>query len=187
MGMCSNIFRLTGAATGLLVIDIQDRLLPAMNEPERVVQNAVRLVKGGAILGIPALFTEQYRKGLGPTVAAIASAVPEFAAMEKMAFSACGAAGFVEALQAKRVSNVLLCGIESHVCVSQTCLDLLEQDYRVFVVADAVSSRTVENCRIGIERMRDAGAVIVSTEMALLELCGAAGTPEFKQLLPLIK
>ena len=185
--MCANIPRLTRGTTGLLVIDIQERLLPAMNEPEGVVQNAVRLVKGAAILGVPALFTEQYRKGLGPTVEAITSVVPEFTAIDKLAYSACGAPLFLDTLKGKKVSNVLLCGIESHVCVSQTCLDLLEQDYRVFVVADAVSSRTQENCRIGIDRMRDAGAVIVSTEMALLELCGAAGTPEFKQLLPLIK
>jgi len=91
------------------------------------------------------------------------------------------------ALNSKRCTDVLLCGIETHVCVAQTCLDLLEAGFNVFAVASAVSSLTSENRRIGIERMRDAGAVIVSTEMALFELAGEAGTPEFKQILNLVK
>ncbi len=107
--------------------------------------------------------------------------------MEKLAFSACGAPGFVAALKAKKVSCALLCGIEAHVCVLQTCLDLLDEGFGAFVAADAVSSRTPENHRIGLERMRDAGAVIVSTEMALFELLEQAGTDEFKQVLGLVK
>jgi nicotinamidase-related amidase len=168
-------------------VDIQERLLPAIFERERVVQNAVRLIRGATVLGIPLFATEQYRKGLGGTVSAVASAMPGFAPMEKLAFSACGAAGFVSALKAKKVSDVLLCGIEAHVCVSQTCLDLLREGFRVFVAADAVSSRTPENYRIGVERMREAGAVIVSTEMALFELLEKAGTEEFKQILALVR
>lgn len=179
--------RLTRTAAGLVVVDIQERLLPAMFEPQRVLQNSLRLTKGAAVLGLPVFATEQYRKGLGPTVTETGSAIAGFAPMEKLAFSACGAPGFIPALKAKNVSDALLCGIETHVCVSQTCLDLLDDGFRVFVVADAVSSRTPENHRLGLERMRCAGAAIVSTEMALLELLGAAGTDEFKQILALIK
>jgi nicotinamidase-related amidase len=179
--------RLTRAAAGVVVVDIQERLLPAMSEPQRVVQNSTRLVKGAAVLGLPVFATEQYRKGLGATAPEIGSAIAGFAPMEKMAFSACGVEGFVAALKAKNVSEVLLCGIEAHICIAQTCLDLLDDGFRVFVVADAISSRTAENCRLGIERMRDAGAIIVSTEMALMELLGAAGTSEFKQVQALIK
>jgi nicotinamidase-related amidase len=120
-------------------------------------------------------------------VAEIAKAVDGFAPLEKMAFSACGAKGFVEALAARNSSQVLLCGIETHVCVSQTCLDLLDAGFSVFVAADAVSSRAPENHRLGLERMRDTGAVIVSTEMALFELLEKAGTDEFKQILNLVK
>jgi nicotinamidase-related amidase len=179
--------RIQKGAAGLVVVDIQERLLPAMFEKERVVQNAVRLLKGAAILKVPLWATEQYRKGLGATVPEVAGAVAGFAPMEKLAFSACGAAGFRATLEKAKVSDVILAGIESHVCVSQTCLDLLAAGLRVFVVADAVSSRTPENCRLGLERMRDAGAAIVSTEMALFELLEQAGTEAFKQILPLVK
>ena len=179
--------RLTRTKAGLVVVDVQERLLPAMFEPQRVVQNAVRLIQGAAILQVPIFATEQYRKGLGPTVPEVAAAIPGFAPLEKLAFSACGAAGFVAALKKKKVSEAILCGIEAHVCVSQTCLDLLEQGLRVFVVADAVSSRTPENYRFGLDRMRAAGAVVVSTEMVLFELLERAGTDEFKQILNLVK
>lgn len=175
------------ARAGLVVVDIQERLLPSIFEKERVVQNAVRLIRGAAILQVPVLATEQYRKGLGPTVPKVATAIASFAPMEKLAFSACGADGFLPMLKRKKVSDVILCGIEAHVCVSQTCLDLLDEGFRVFVAADAVSSRTAENYRIGVERMRAAGAVIVSTEMVLFELLGQAGTAEFKQVLELVK
>lgn len=158
-----------------------------MFESGRMVQNAVRLIKGAGILRVPVFGTEQYRKGLGPTVRGVATALGSVTPIEKVAFSACGAAGLMAALKANNVADIILCGIEAHVCVSQTCLDLLDEDYRVFVVADAVSSRTPENYRIGLERMRDAGAIIASTEMSLFELLQQAGTEEFKQILPLVK
>ncbi len=185
--MRKKTLRLMRSKAGLVVVDIQDRLLPAIFEHERVVQNALRLIRGAAILQVPVLATEQYRKGLGPTVPQVATAIAGFAPMEKLAFSACDADGFIPALKRRKVSDAILCGIEAHVCVSQTCLDLLDEGLRVFVVADAVSSRTPENYRIGVERMRAAGAVIVSTEMALFELLGQAGTAEFKQVLDLIR
>jgi nicotinamidase-related amidase len=179
--------RLKRAGTGLIVVDIQEWLLPAIFEKDRVIQNAARLAKGAAILGIPVFATEQYRKGLGPTVAAVAAAISQFAPIEKLTFSACGAPAVMVALSDKQISSVLLCGIEAHICVTQTCLDLLEEGIGVFVAGDAVSSRTSENCRAGLDRMRQAGAVIVSTEMALFEWLGQAGTEEFRQILPLVR
>ncbi len=161
--------------------------MPAIFEKERVVLNAVRLIKGATVLKVPVFATEQYRKGLGPTVPEIVAALQGFAPMQKLAFSSCGAQGFLPALSAKEVTDVILCGIEAHVCVSQTCLDLVDRAFRVFVVGDAVSSRTPENHRYGLDRMRDAGAVIVSTEMILFELLQQAGTDEFKEILKLVK
>ena len=179
--------RITRARAGLVVVDIQERLLPSIFESERLVQNALRLVKGAGILQLPVWVTEQYPKGVGATAAAIASAIPGFTPMEKTAFSCFGATGFLEALRAKSVTDVMVCGIEAHVCVLQTCFDLLEQGFRPFVVADAISARAVENHRLGVERMRDAGGIIVTTEMILFELLERAGTEEFKQVLALVK
>jgi len=179
--------RIIRTKAGLVVVDIQEKFVPVIHELPRVIQNTLRLINGAAILRVPIFATEQYRKGLGATVPEIASAIPEFAPMEKNSFSCCGAPGFIEALRDKVVQDVILCGIEAHVCVTQTCLGLLDAGFRPFVVADAISSRTPENHRLGVERMRDAGAIIVSTEMILFELLERAGTDEFKKMLTLVK
>ncbi len=185
--MKHNLLRVNRAKAGLVVVDIQERLLPAMLEKERVTGNSEKLIRAARILGVPVVATEQYRKGLGSTVPEIAAAMENFAPLEKLTFSACGAEGWHTALKEANVSDFILCGIECHVCVTQTCLDLLDCGFRVFVVADATSSRTAENYSAGLERMRDAGAVIASTEMILFELLGKAGTGEFKQVLNLVK
>ena len=161
--------------------------MPAIHERERVLLNALRLVKGAGILNLPVLATEQYPKGIGRTVSELAGAIPGFAPLEKTAFSCCGAKNFISSLASKNVRDVVLCGIEAHVCVCQTALDLLDQGFGVFVVADAISSRTAENLQSGIARMRDSGAAIVSTEMILFELLEEAGTEQFKKILELIK
>jgi isochorismate hydrolase len=157
-----------------------------MFESKRLMQSVTCLMRGAAILGLPIFATEQYPKGLGSTVEQVAQLIPG-TPFQKMTFSACGAEGFLNELLQKKLTQVVLCGIEAHVCVTQTCLDLLAEGLTLFVVADAVSSRTPENHRIGLERMRDAGAVIVSTEMVLFELLEKAGTEEFKQILALVK
>jgi nicotinamidase-related amidase len=175
------------AKAGLVVVDIQEKFRSVIFEMPRVVENAIRLINGAVILSVPVFVTEQYRKGLGATVPEIASAIPGFAPMEKNSFSSCGATGFIETLRVRSVQDVILCGIEAHVCVCQTCLGLLDAGFHPFVVADAISSRTPENHRLGIERMRDSGAVIVSTEMILFELLERAGTDEFKRMLTLVK
>lgn len=185
--MASVTRRIDRAQAALVVIDLQERLLPAMHEKERVAQNSWRLARAASILALPVVVTEQYRKGIGPTVAELASAVPGFSPLEKLTFSCWGAEGFAAALRAREIRDVILCGIEAHVCVMQTCLDLLDEGFRPFVVADAISSRSPENLRWGLERMRDSGGVVVSTEMILFELLGCAGTAEFKQMLDLIK
>src|SRR5258708_7054454 len=164
--------RIERAKAGLVVVDIQERLLPAIFEKERLIQNTLHLIRSATILGLPIFATEQYRKGLGATAPEIASAISGFSPLEKVPFSACGAKGFISALKSNKVSHVLLSGMETHVCILQTCLDLLDKGFRVFVVADAVSSRAPENHRLGLQRMRDAGAIIVTTEMALFEMLG---------------
>lgn len=185
--MQTSSHRLCRSKTAIVIIDIQQRLLPAIWEGERVVQNSLRLIKGAIALGVPLFATEQYRKGLGPTIAEIAECIPGFSPLQKLSFSACGGGGFLESLKSGGISDVLLCGIETHVCVSQSALDLLDQGFRVFVAADATSSRIQTNWHLGLERMRQAGASIVSSEMALFELLEKAGTEEFKRVLELIK
>lgn len=180
-------WRLRRNASALLVIDIQEKLLPAMFEQERVLTESLRLIRGALALGLPTLVTEQYRKGLGPTVPAVAEAIPAFAPIEKLTFSAGGSQHIVGTLRGKGFADVLLCGIESHVCVCQSALDLQAQGFRPFVVADATSSRTAENWRLGLERLRQAGVTVVSTEMALFELLERAGTDEFKSILGLVR
>lgn len=179
--------RIARSQAALLVVDIQERLLPAIFEKDRVLQNALILVKAAEILKRPVVVTEQYRKGLGATMPELAATVPGFAPLEKLSFSSTGAPGLLDRLRAEGAKDVILCGIEAHVCVSQTCLDLLREGFTPFVVADATSSRTPANHRAGIERMRDAGALVVSTEMILFELLERAGTAEFKQVLDLVK
>ena len=158
-----------------------------MAHREQVVAESLRLIRGAGVLGLPVFATEQYRRGLGATVPEVAEAIPGFAPFEKLTFSAWGQPALPDALRARGITDVLICGIEAHVCVCQTALDLRAAGLRPFVVADATSSRTVENWRLGLERMRQAGTTIVSAEMALFELLERAGTEEFKAILALVR
>jgi nicotinamidase-related amidase len=180
-------FTITRAKAGLLIVDMQERLLPVIFERERVIHNVVLLARAAATLGLPIFATEQYRQGLGPTVSEVAAAISGFAPIEKLSFSACQGPAFMVGLEYHRLSDIIVCGVEAHICVLQSCLDLLEQKCRVFVVADAISSRTAENYRFALDRMRDARAAVVSTEMIVFELLQRAGTDEFKRVLPLLK
>jgi nicotinamidase-related amidase len=171
----------------VVIIDIQEKLLPSIDQQSALLANAVRLVKGAQVLKVPMLVTEQYPKGIGRTVAALRDVMRDVRPIEKLAFSACGVAPFMSQLEEKRIGDVILCGIEAHICVCQSALDLLQRGYRVFMVADAASSRTAENKSIGLRRMEQAGAVLVSTEMILFELLGHAGTEEFREILSLVK
>lgn len=172
----------------LIVIDIQEKLLPPIFEKERIVRNSQLLIRLAGILNIPVIATTQYSKGLGNTVPEVASLLPDNA-VDKMMFSCFASDVFCSLL--KRVpgnrTTVLLCGMESHICVAQTALGALRDGYVVHVASDAVSSRTEWNWQVGLERMRSAGAVISSTEMIIYELLGASGTPAFKEMLQHLK
>jgi len=173
----------------LLVIDIQEKLLPPIFQKAQLVKNSQLLIRLAGILKLPALMTTQYAKGLGNTVPEIASLLPETQAIDKHMFSCFGSDAFCS--QLKRLpgnrNTVLLCGMESHICVTQTALAALREGYIVHVASDAVSSRTEWNWKIGLERMRAAGAVISSTEMIIYEMLRSSGAPAFKELLPYLK
>ena len=173
----------------LLVIDIQEKLLPPIFQKEQLIKNSQLLIRLAGILKLPALMTTQYAKGLGNTVPEIASLLPETQAIDKQMFSCFGSDVFCSLL--KRLpgnrNTVLLCGMESHICVTQTALSALREGYIVHVASDAVSSRTEWNWKIGLERMRAAGAVISSTEMIIYELLRSSGSPAFKEMLPYLK
>jgi nicotinamidase-related amidase len=173
----------------LLVVDIQEKLLPPIFQKERLITNSQLLIRLAGILKLPALMTTQYAKGLGNTVPEIASLLPETQAIDKQMFSCFGSDAFCSVL--KRLpgnrNTVLLCGMESHICVTQTALGALREGYIVHVASDAVSSRTEWNWKVGLERMRAAGAVISSTEMIIYELLRSSGAPAFKELLPYLR
>jgi len=181
--------RLQRQDCALLVIDIQEKLLPPIHERERLVRNAQLLLRLAKILELPTIATTQYARGLGAVVPAIASLLPSTAASDKLEFSCFSNQDFSDALKerAKNRNTLLLCGMETHICVMQTALGALDAGYLIHVAADAVGSRSEFNWKIGLERMREAGALISSTETIIYELLGGSGTPEFKQMLPHLK
>ncbi|HLH06042.1 MAG TPA: hydrolase [Terriglobales bacterium] len=173
----------------LLVIDIQEKLLPAIFNKETLVRNAQLLIRLAEILQLPVLLSTQYVKGLGPTVPEIASLLPGVRAVDKLEFGCFGNDDYCAATKSLSGSRntLLLCGMETHICVLQTTLGALNRGYLVHVAADAVGSRTEANWKIGLRRMEQAGAVISSTEMMIYELLQASGTAAFKQMLPYLK
>jgi nicotinamidase-related amidase len=170
--------------TGLLVIDVQEKLIPLLPRRERIVWNIGRLLDGAAILGVPAAGTEQYPKGLGPLVPEVRGRLTNVP--EKMAFSCAGCTALFERIFAER-DKLLVCGIETHVCVQQTVLDLLGAGIAVYVAVDAVGARFEIDHEVALKRMDAAGAVLTTTEAAIFELCETAAAPEFKQLSQLIR
>jgi len=169
--------------TALVVVDVQEGFRKAIPDFERVANATATLVEGAEAMGIPIIVSEQYPKGLGETAPEVADHLPEGTRpLEKVVFSAADAEGF----DLEGRDQALVCGIETHVCVNQTVLDLLEDGAEVQVAEDAVGSRTEENKRIGLHKMEGAGAVVTSVETALFELLGRAGTDEFKAVQKLI-
>ena len=178
------------ARTQLLVVDVQDRLLPAMTGGEWMLSNCVVLMQAAQRLGIPVTISEQYRKGLGATVLRLADIRGSAPVLEKMHFSCAADAGIggrVRELASEGRSQLVICGIEAHVCVLQSALGFVGGGLEVFVVADAVASRKAESVEIARARMGAAGVAVVTTEMAVFEWLHVAGTPEFKDLSKLIK
>jgi nicotinamidase-related amidase len=167
----------------LLFIDLRARLVPAMEAGASVTTHAGRLLRAARLLGVPRLFTEQYPKGLGPTVGDLP--VEGDTVVAKMAFSACGEPGFLERIPPD--AQVIVTGCETHVCVLQTVLDLRAAAREVFVVRDAVGSRRAEDKEAGLRRMKRHGAEIVTTEMVVFEWLGSAEHPHFREVVALIK
>ncbi len=168
----------------LVVVDIQERLVPAMRERERekVYANCLHLIEAAKLLGLPIVVTEQYPKGLGQTVKEIKSSLPSYSPLEKTTFDCCKGPGFMEKMVSLGKKHIILTGMETHVCVLQTCLSLLKKEYVVHLVGDAVCSRKKSDYLSGREMMRDAGAVITCTETVLFQLLEKAGSPEFKAI-----
>ncbi|MGE0269244.1 MAG: hydrolase [Candidatus Omnitrophota bacterium] len=171
----------------LVVVDVQGNLARLMHDQERLFHNVRGLIRACRILGIPLIVTEQVPEKIGPTVPEIAEHLSGIKPLPKNTFSCFLCEAFTAELKSYKRKEVIICGIESHVCVYQTVSDLMEHQFSVSVVADAVSSRTSENRMYGLDRMRALGAVITSTEMILMELLRTSAHPKFRDLLGLIK
>lgn len=173
--------------TAAVVVDVQERLFPHIYDHEQLEQNLVKLIQGVKILGLPLIVTQQYTRGLGPTIPAVAEAVGEFTPLEKLTFSCCGDQGFMDAVKALGRKHILLMGIEAHVCVLQTALDLLEQGFQPVVIEDCISSRRLNDKRVALRRMIQEGVMLSTYESILFELCMVAGTDQFKAISRLVK
>ena len=180
-------FFLDKGNTVLLIVDIQEKLAAVMKEKGKVVKNNLHLIELAKMIGMPVMVTEQYPKGLGTTVQEIREALPFYRPVEKMTFDCCGQPTFLEKLKELNKSNVVLTGMETHICVLQTCIGLIKGGINVHLVQDAICSRTKENWMTGTEFLRDAGAVVTCTETVLFQLLRVAGTEEFKAVSRMIK
>jgi nicotinamidase-related amidase len=170
-----------------VVIDIQERLLPHIQDNDIILRNCLKLIEGLRILSVPVLVTQQYTRGLGPSVPPIIKMFPEFSHIEKISFSCCEEPVFEKEIALLGKTDIILCGIETHVCVLQTCLDLLAHGKRPVVVEDCVSSRKQNDKIIAIERMRQEGASITTVESLLFELMRTAGNDMFKGISTIVK
>jgi nicotinamidase-related amidase len=173
--------------TALVIVDVQGKLAQLMHEKDALIRNIRIAVQGAQILNIPLFWLEQNPAGLGPTLPEVAELLGGRTPITKMSFSACGSPAFVEALKACGRRQVLVAGIEAHVCICLTAADLLSMGYHVEILEDAVSSRSPENKRIGIARAQEFGAGITCVETALFELLGSAEAQGFKEIIRLLK
>ena len=177
--------RLTGKHGALLIVDLQDKLLASIAGRDMVVANSMALIRGAKTLGLPVWGTEQYPRGLGPTVASVAELITERPA--KTTFHCCAVPQLLEQLYGRHVRHVTIAGIEAHVCVAQTALELLDLGFRVQVVADAVASRRTVDWEFALRRLEKAGAIVSTTEAVIFEWTETADRPEFKAISELIK
>lgn len=177
------------AGPALVVVDVQERLFAAMDVDcrDEVVKNIKILLTSAQRLGLPVLVTEQYPKGLGHTLPELGALLSDARPLEKTTFSCCAAQGFVDRLRGLGADHVILTGLEAHVCVLLTALDLLGRQFRVSVVADAVCSRRPENRELGLAQARQAGAVVTATETVVFQLLGRADTDDFRELAKLLR
>lgn len=180
----SKLIRKKGSV--LIVVDMQEKLVPLMDKKEELIENIIKLIKFCKICKIPIILTEQYPKGLGRTVRKIMNEIREVPPIEKTSFSCFGSNEFREALKKMKARALIIVGIETHVCILQTALEALKK-FMVCVIADAVSSHTVENTEIALQRMRDAGVIVSSTEMLIYELLEDSRTKEFREVKQLLR
>jgi len=173
--------------TAVVIVDVQGKLANLMHEKELFFQNIIKLIKGSQVLEIPILWNEQLPDKLGETIPEIKELFDNQSPFVKSSFSCCGNDKFNQHLTSLKSKNILLAGMETHVCVYQTALDLLESGYNVYLVADAVSSRTLENKQIGIEAIRENGASVTNVEMAFFEMLKEATGDKFKQIIKIVK
>ena len=171
----------------LLIVDVQGKLAHSMHNKENLFESIRKVIKGAQILKVPILLTEQNPKGLGSTIPEVAGLLTDLNAISKFSFSCCDNDRFMKDLEALAPKNVFIAGIETHICVYQTTRDLVNAKYEVEIIADAVSSRTLENKHIGLEKCKHTGAKITSVETVLFELLKSAEKSEFKEILNLVK
>jgi nicotinamidase-related amidase len=179
--------RILKERSAALVIDIQERLYPFIFENDKLTRNMTMLIEGLKIIGVPIFVTEQYVKGLGPTIEPVALLLATHPRIEKMSFSCCDEPRVMEGIAVTGKENIILAGIESHVCVLQTAIDLKRNGYQPIVVEDCVSSRRENDKRMAIERMRHEGVIITTVESILFELLRYSGTEQFRGVSRLVK
>jgi len=173
--------------TALIIIDCQTKLMPAIAHTAELEETVVKLAKGAKTLGLPVIVTQQYTKGLGPTVDSLNEVLGDYEPVEKTTFSAYGTPEFVEKVKEVGKTNILMAGVESHICVQQTTLDLLEAGYNVYLIQDCVGSRKDNDKNVACQRMADAGAVVTTYEAALYEVLRGAKEEGFKAISAIVK
>lgn len=178
---------LTSGNTLLLVVDVQGRLAHVMNAKEILFKSIINMIKSARVLGIKTLLTEQNPQGLGPTIPELREHLNDIEPISKFSFSCCDNEQFMQELNSAKPENIVIAGIESHICVYQTARDLVKLNYNVEILSDAVSSRTAENKQIGLERSKAAGAGITSVETVLFEIIKDAQSKAFKDILNIVK
>ena len=171
----------------LLVIDIQEKFRNVINQFDKVIHNSNKLIKAANILKIPILVTEQYPKGLGITVKEIKETLDDYTYSEKVSFDCFGDVNFIKKLEEKNKPNLIICGIEAHICITQTVLSALENKYNVYLIADAVSSRKEEDYKIALRRLESDGAKLASTEMIIFQLIKDSKDKNFKDISSIVK
>lgn len=171
----------------LVIIDVQEKLFPLVFEKDKILGNIRKLIKFAKIINMPIILTEQYPKGLGPTIPEVKELIPEIQPVEKVEFSCFRSEKFKSLLKDLGIKTLIITGIETHICIAQTSIEGLSNGYKSCVIIDATSSRNPEDKSAALERMKQSGVVIASTEMIIYELLGTAGTQEFREALKLIK
>jgi nicotinamidase-related amidase len=179
--------RVTAENSVAVIVDVQERLFVHMHDGESLRTGLIKLIEGLQLLKIPMLVTEQYRKGLGATIESVRDQIEQFEPLEKVSFSCCDDTGFLTRLGPMNAKFVILAGIEAHVCMLQTCMDLLEAGYIPVMVTDCTSSRKAYDKEIALHRMQSRGAVLTTAESILFELCRYSGTDTFKAISRLVK